>query len=549
MPPSPPRKTWSLIARMRLGLALLFLPVLLLGTVYYLHMERTLHREQENNLIARNNQFFHTLLEPYLKNLERQFTLIYQQVNYQDFSGQAIRNGEHYLQQWQAYHKVMDLDYVYVGTEQRQMLIHPSWQADEHFDPRNRPWYLLAADNPGQQVWTEPYYEYTQGTLGISLARVIEDPAGKRVGVLSMDTQLAPLSSWLNHAHQHKEHDEHGEQGYQLLLTHEGIQLAHPDPKQLFKPLPHPEWLSRMPDEQGFFLDNKSGSMVAYHRIPQQRWILLSVTPTASLHQVVDSVTLNVLGMIALASILYLLLALRWSRYFTRMLNEISTLIRASIKGDSHTPDSRMSELSSIYAEMEVASKEVADVRLQAHQDKLTGLYNRRFFDECLQKQLNSGAPFGVVMFDLDDFKRVKDTHGHQAGDVVLKRVSKLGMSLFHEWGWFCRYGGEELALIFRLEMPIHEIASLLETFRLAVEKLEWREPGLTVTISGGAAFSHSGLSAQELVALADSGVYQAKREGKNRICFPQRNVSDQMDEEPHPHVVQSKEHADKEEG
>ncbi|MGL6007267.1 sensor domain-containing diguanylate cyclase [Aeromonas sobria] len=541
MPPSPPRKTWSLIARMRLGLALLFLPVLLLGTVYYLHMERTLHREQENNLIARNNQFFHTLLEPYLKNLERQFTLIYQQVNYQDFSGQAIRNGEHYLQQWQAYHKVMELDYVYVGTEQRKMLIHPAWQADEKFDPRTRPWYLLAASNPGKMVWTDPYYDYTLGTLTIALARVIEDPDGKRVGVLSLDTQLTPLASWLN--------DKHDEThplgaGYQILLNHDGLVLAHPDREQVFKPLAHPDWLARMQQQQGFFLDDASGMMVSYDRIPEQRWILLSVIPTAGLNQIIDNVSLNVLAMIALASILYLVLALRWSRYFRRMLQEISGMIRASFNGDQRVPERQMSELSAIYAEMDAASKEVADVRLQANQDKLTGLYNRRFFDECLQKQSGSGAPFGVVMFDLDDFKRVNDTHGHQAGDVVLKRVSKLGMNLFHDWGWFCRYGGEELVLIFRLEMKINEVASLLETFRLAVEQLEWREPDLSITISGGAAFSHSGLSAKELVELADNGVYQAKREGKNRICFPQSRVNDPMEEDPPPHLDQTRRHA-----
>ncbi|MGL4251895.1 MAG: sensor domain-containing diguanylate cyclase [Aeromonas sp.] len=532
MPPSLPRKTWSLTTRIRLGLALLFLPLLLLGTVYYLHMQRTLQHEQENNLIARNTQFFHTLLEPYLKNLERQFTLIYQQVSYQDFSGPAIRNGEHYLQQWQVYHKVMDLDYVYVGTEHRQMLIHPSWQADAGFDPRTRPWYQLAAEQPDKMVWTKPYYDYTLGTLTMALARVIEDPAGKRVGVLSIDTQLAPLSNWLNHDHPQDEH------GYQLLITDDGTQLANPDPQQLFKPLPHPEWLDKMKEEQGFFLDHHSGTMVAYHRIPQQSWILLSLAPTASLNQVVGSVTLNVLGMIVLASILYLLLALRWSRYFTRMLKEISTLIRAGIKGDPQSPESRMSELSIIYAEMEAASKVVADVRQQANQDKLTGLYNRRFFDECLQQQISSGASVGVVMFDLDDFKRVNDTYGHQTGDVVLKRVSKLGMSLFHEWGWFCRYGGEELVLIFRLEMSTDDMLGLLEAFRLAVEKLEWREPGLTVTLSGGAALGHSGLSAKELVALADSGVYQAKREGKNRICFPQRSDRHLLEEDPPPHMA-----------
>lgn len=541
MSPGKPKNTWSLITRMRLGLLLLFIPVLLLGSIYYLHMKRTLHHEQQQNLIARNTQYFHTLIEPYLATLKRQFTLIYQQVNYQDFSGPQIRNGERYLQQWQAYHKVMELDYVYVGTEQRKMLIHPAWQADEKFDPRTRPWYLLAASNPGKMVWTDPYYDYTLGTLTIALARVIEDPDGKRVGVLSLDTQLTPLASWLN--------DKHDEThplgaGYQILLNHDGLVLAHPDREQVFKPLAHPDWLARMQQQQGFFLDDASGMMVSYDRIPEQRWILLSVIPTAGLNQIIDNVSLNVLAMIALASILYLVLALRWSRYFRRMLQEISGMIRASFNGDQRVPERQMSELSAIYAEMDAASKEVADVRLQANQDKLTGLYNRRFFDECLQKQSGSGAPFGVVMFDLDDFKRVNDTHGHQAGDVVLKRVSKLGMNLFHDWGWFCRYGGEELVLIFRLEMKMNEVASLLETFRLAVEQLEWREPDLSITISGGAAFSHSGLSAKELVELADKGVYQAKREGKNRICFPQSRVHDPMEEDPPPHFNQTRRHA-----
>ena len=541
MSPSKPKNTWSLITRMRLGLLLLFIPVLLLGSIYYLHMKRTLHYEQQQNLIARNTQYFHTLIEPYLATLKRQFTLIYQQVNYQDFSGPQIRNGERYLQQWQAYHKVMELDYVYVGTEQRKMLIHPSWQADENFDPRTRPWYLLAANNPGKMVWTDPYYDYTLGTLTIALARVIEDPDGKRVGVLSLDTQLTPLASWLNNKH---DESHHLGAGYQILLNHDGLVLAHPDREQVFKPLAHPDWLTQMQQPQGFFLDDASGMMVSYDRIPEQRWILLSVIPTAGLNQIIDNVSLNVLAMIALASILYLLLALRWSRYFRRMLQEISGMIRVSFNGDQRVPEHQMSELSAIYAEMAAASKEVADVRLQANQDKLTGLYNRRFFDECLQKQSSSGAPFGVVMFDLDDFKRVNDTYGHQAGDVVLKRVSKLGMNLFHDWGWFCRYGGEELVLIFRLEMKMNEVASLLETFRIAVEQLEWREPDLSITISGGVAISHSGLSAKALVELADSGVYQAKREGKNRLCFPQIRVSDPMEEDPPPHFDQTRQRA-----
>ncbi|HHQ4520574.1 diguanylate cyclase [Aeromonas veronii] len=528
MSPAKPKHTWSLITRMRLGLLLLFIPVVLLGSIYYLHMERTLRHEQQQNLIARNTQYFHTLIEPYLATLKRQFTLIYQQVNYQDFSGPQIHNGERYLQQWQAYHKVMELDYVYVGTEHRKMLIHPSWQADEKFDPRTRPWYLLAASHPNRIVWTDPYYDYTLGTLTMALARVIKDPDGKRVGVLSLDTQLTPLANWLNTRHEQKHYLG---KGYQILINHDGLVLAHPDREQVFKPLTHLEWLAQMQQPQGFFLDDASGMMVSYYRIPEQRWFLLSVEPTASMQQVIDSVSINVQLMIALACILYLLLALLWSRYFRRMLGEITLLIRTSRSGGKAYHGSRMLELAKVYEEMDAASQDFAQIRQQANQDKLTGLYNRRFFDECLQKQLGSGTPFLVVMFDLDNFKQVNDTFGHQTGDIVLRRVSKLGMKMFDQWGWFCRYGGEELVLILRLEMQMNEVASLLESFRLAVTQLEWREPELTITLSGGVALSHSGLSAKELIELADSGVYQAKREGKNRICFPQRRGNGQMEE------------------
>jgi hypothetical protein len=74
------KKTWSLVARMRLGLLLLFIPVLMLGAIYYLHMERSLQRELQQRLLATNHQLRHVFIEPYLHEMERQFTLIYDQV-------------------------------------------------------------------------------------------------------------------------------------------------------------------------------------------------------------------------------------------------------------------------------------------------------------------------------------------------------------------------------------------------------------------------------------------------------------------------------------
>ena len=434
------QKTWSLVARMRLGLLLLFIPVLMLGGIYYLHMERSLQQELQQRLLATNHQLRHVFIEPYLHEMERQFTLIYDQVKVDDISGPRLNNAESYLKEWRLYKGVMaDLIYIYVGTAERQMLIYPEWQADAGFDPRTRPWYQLASQHLGKMVWTEPYYDYTNGNLVIALARAITDKEGKVRGVFAVDAVLAPFSAQLN---------RHLDNGYQMIVNQSGKVLAHPDPSQLLKPMAHPDWLSRFSQEDGIFLDQDSRQFVAYSRLPERNWVLISVLPASSIQAVVARASLNVLGVVVLASVLYALLALVWSRYFRRMLDEISTMIRASRMPPDGVPQGGMHELRHVYAELAEVSKDYHEARQHANLDKLTGLYNRRFFDERLNRLLLEQHAFCLAMIDLDGFKLVNDNYGHQTGDVVLKRVAKLGNQLLEDHGWVCRYGGEELVVL-----------------------------------------------------------------------------------------------------
>ena len=81
----------------------------------------------------------------------------------------------------------------------------------------------------------------------------------------------------------------------------------------------------------------------------------------------------------------------------------------------------------------------IHEARQHANLDKLTGLYNRRFFDERLNRLLLEQHAFCLAMIDLDGFKLVNDNYGHQTGDVVLKRVAKLGNQLLEDHGWVCR--------------------------------------------------------------------------------------------------------------
>ncbi len=503
------KKTWSLVARMRLGLLLLFIPVLMLGAIYYLHMERSLQRELQQRLLATNHQLRHVFIEPYLHELERQFSLIYDRVKVEDISGPRLLNTETYLREWRLYKGVMaDLVYIYVGTAERQMLIYPAWQADAGFDPRTRPWYQLASQHLGEMVWTEPYYDYTNGNLVIALARAITDKEGKVRGVFAVDAILAPFSAQLN---------RQWNSGYQMIVNQSGKVLAHPDPSRLLKPMTHPSWLSRFNGADGIFLDPESRQFVAYSRLPERNWVLISVLPASSIQAVVASASLNVLGIIVLASVLYVVLALIWSRYFRRMVDEISTRIRASRTQPEGLSHGGMRELRHVYAELAEVSKDYHEARQQANLDKLTGLYNRRFFDERLNRLLLDQHPFCLAMIDLDGFKRVNDAYGHQTGDVVLKRVSSLGARLLGDHGWVCRYGGEELVVLFA-NPDVHFCLMLLEQFRKGVESLDWREPGLGITFSGGLVASAPGLDARHLLAMVDAEVYRAKRDGKNRI-------------------------------
>ena len=500
---------------MRLGLVLLFLPVLMLGSIYYLHMERSLQSELQQRLLTTNQQLQHTFIEPYLNELERQFILIYDRVKVEDFSGPVLLNPEHYLREWALYKGVIaDLSYAYVGTAQGNMLIYPAPEVPAEYDPRSRPWYQLASQHVGQMVWTEPYQGYGdyQNILMVSLARALADKQGRVQGVLAIDAVLAPFSAQLN---------RQPGSGYQMIINSSGKVLAGPDPDRLLKSMPSPQWRAQFSQNEGIFLDVESRQYVAYRRLPRWNWVLISVQPAASVQAVVTSASLNVLGVVVLASVLYVLLALLWARNFRRMLDEISTMIRASRLRPDDVPQGGMRELSRVYAELAEVSKDYHEVRQQANMDKLTGLYNRRFFDERLQHLLLEQQPFCLAMLDLDNFKRVNDTYGHHTGDVVLKRVAALGNQLLGDHGWVCRYGGEEL-MVLLVKSDVHFCLMLLEQFRLGVTSLDWREPGLRLTFSGGLVASASGLDAKGLLEIVDAEVYRAKRDGKNRIYLGQ---------------------------
>jgi diguanylate cyclase (GGDEF)-like protein len=163
-------------------------------------------------------------------------------------------------------------------------------------------------------------------------------------------------------------------------------------------------------------------------------------------------------------------------------------------------------------------------VQRQAVTDELTGLYNHRRFQEGLATEIERARRFGqglgLVMLDIDNFKAVNDTYGHQVGDRVLAEVAGVLREYSREIDEPARYGGEELAVVLP-GTDLEGAYNLAERVRAGIEALEFPLDGrgtLRVTASFGvAALPESAHDQSSLIAAADAALYEAKRSGKNR--------------------------------
>lgn len=165
--------------------------------------------------------------------------------------------------------------------------------------------------------------------------------------------------------------------------------------------------------------------------------------------------------------------------------------------------------------------------------DELTGIYNRRaFFEQCSRQfadAMENGTPLTIVLIDIDHFKRVNDTYGHQVGDQVLKQVVKVCGEQLEEGILFARYGGEEFVLGLS-GMNAAEGKELAESLRSRIEQasLETATGAVSVTLSSGVAelSQEDGETIDQLLNKADLALYVAKRQGRNRVEV-YRNPSD----------------------
>ncbi len=183
---------------------------------------------------------------------------------------------------------------------------------------------------------------------------------------------------------------------------------------------------------------------------------------------------------------------------------------------------SNMRQIESQAQQLKINEAHLLELSIRDH---LTNLFNRRYLEETLEREIQRAVrtqqPLGVILLDVDNFKHINDVHGHTTGDIVLQEIGKYLASQVRQSDIACRYGGDEFVLI----LPDTSQGSLKERAELlrdGAKNLSVKnEDQITITLSlGVAVFPNDGSKGEAILRSADTALYQAKREGSDRVIM-----------------------------
>jgi diguanylate cyclase len=188
--------------------------------------------------------------------------------------------------------------------------------------------------------------------------------------------------------------------------------------------------------------------------------------------------------------------------------------------------------LETVSHEVEGLKKKLEKLSEEARTDTLTGLANRRAFEDAIVREMDrsnrSGSELSLLLADIDHFKRINDTHGHLVGDNVLRITAKMIKGKIRGQDLVARFGGEEFVIMLP-DTPLEGAAVVAEKIRASFEKMQVKKKQSqetigVITLSLGGASYRKGESLEELIGRTDSALYQSKGKGRNRVtCVDMR--------------------------
>lgn len=220
------------------------------------------------------------------------------------------------------------------------------------------------------------------------------------------------------------------------------------------------------------------------------------------------------------------LVTVRFSTELVNAIRKIKLFVETIARGELHTRfdadvlnrKDELGETGRCLVEMQKSLQELVE------RDILTGLYNRRSGENLLRRTCenyrNDGTPFCVAIGDIDHFKNVNDTYGHECGDIALARISTLIKRHMQGRGFVARWGGEEMLLVYdnmQLDTAVSCMKELLEEIRS--QHIAYGDTVIHITMTFGIAEGNAG-KVEHIVRDADAKLYKGKNSGRNRIVY-----------------------------
>ena len=375
-------------------------------------------------------------------------------------------------------------------------------------------------------------FQSITGNLVVFVSQPVFDAKGQYLGLVGGTLRLEQK----NTLHELMDLNRRQNGAYAFLVDSQRRVLYHPDAQQIGKLIDRDRIVDAALSQANGSLqavDRDGNEMLAgYASIPSSHWGIVSQQPMAVVQDTLSVTALKVAKGIVPMGLLGLLL-IWWSG--SRISNPLSRLADSAKRLDVPESYERISAIPVDYLEswqlrralllsVSLLQEKIGRLNRQAQSDPLTGLANRRAMQDTLTLWLESRKTIAVISLDIDHFKRVNDSFGHDVGDETLRAVAELMRQNSRPTDLLCRVGGEEFVWLLP-DSSISAATDIAERLRRSIASAAFETVG-HITVSLGVALWRSGSSMDDVFQKADKLLYRAKQQGRNQIVAEQESIA-----------------------
>ncbi|UUV17688.1 diguanylate cyclase [Fusobacteria bacterium ZRK30] len=436
---------------------------------------------------------------------------------------------------------------IFWGSDKGKMYIsNPNLPMN--FDPRSRPWYINSLKSKNNNLSTITY-EFMDGQRGTTITKKVYSKNGIFKGVIGLDLNFCGLEKKLKEFALGKKVtifiiDKFDSIVIDSEKNNEIFLLIRKYMKNLF-PLKFSKGnyslrdVALSTDISRIKIDTPKGAIIFIKEyIPELELLMIGGVYEHELTETAHKIIISSLLFTLLGFTITWIIVNKFIKKLDNHIKIINTLIREISLGNYKNDEKKLLEFISEDSELNTIRKEIEALQVSIEKreinlknnaltDCLTGVYNRKGLELCLTKakekwQLFDDYNFSIIIFDIDNFKKINDTYGHIFGDKVLKSICKIFIKNIGENDHISRYGGEEFIILLH-NMNRKEGFKVGNRLKKLVEKMDFISPTDTkeivkITVSGGVAEYQKDLDIEKFIKKADMLLYKAKNSGKNKI-------------------------------